>query len=345
MRFLTSRLVFLFSTPQGVIFWAALAGGLVLSLFNPAFFSTATLIDLLRNSLVTAIFALGVMMVLASGGIDVSCTAIGVFALYATVKIVMALGVGVPIGFYFVIAALIGAGLGAINGVLVGGLGLPTLIVTLGTMSVFRGTLLTFIGTVYITSLPREAFNFSRTILVRVENNLGQMVSLPMSFLVLVGVTILVALIMNVTQFGRKIYAIGGDEEAARRIGIRIRSTKFIIYVLAGMIAGLAGITHMTLSRIANPFDLVGMELNVIAAVVLGGARITGGHGTVTGALLGAFVITMINTTLLMAGVPSYWQNVVIGCLILIGTGLPITIERVRTHRTRLRRASKPVNS
>jgi len=334
MRFLSSFV----STPQGVIFLAALAGGLVLSLFNPAFFSVATLIDLLRNSLVTAIFALGVMMVLASGGIDVSCTAIGVFALYATVKIVMALGGGVPIGFYFVIAAAIGAGLGVINGCLVGGLGLPTLIVTLGTMSIFRGLLLTFVGTVYITSLPREAFNFSRTVLVRIENNLGQMVSLPMSFLVLVGVTIFVAIFMNLTRFGRQIYAIGGAEEAAMRIGIRIGVTKFVVYILAGMIAGLAGITHMTLARMANPFDLVGMELNVIAAVVLGGARITGGHGTVTGALLGAFVITMINTTLLMAGVPSYWQNVVIGWLILVGTGLPITIERIRGHRMRLKR-------
>ena len=94
----------------------------------------------------------------------------------------------------------------------------------------------------------------------------------------------------------------------------------------------------MTLSRMANPFDLVGMELNVIAAVVLGGARITGGHGTVTGTLLGVFVITMINTTLLMAGVPSYWQKVVIGCLIVVGTGLPIVIDRLARHRERIAR-------
>ena len=95
----------------------------------------------------------------------------------------------------------------------------------------------------------------------------------------------------------------------------------------------------LELFGIRNIFDLVGMELNVIAAVVLGGARITGGYGTVTGTLLGVFVITMINTTLLMAGVPSYWQKVVIGGLIIVGTGLPIVIERLSRHRERISRS------
>ncbi len=327
------------STPQGVVFLTALAFALVLGFLNPAFLSPATVIDLLRNSLVTGIFALGVMMVLASGGIDVSCTAIGAFAMYASVKIVIGLGLHLPIAVYFALAAVIGAGLGLVNGILVGALGLSTLIVTLGTMSLFRGALLTFLGTVYITAVPRDVISFARSTLVRMENALGQMVSLPMSFFVLVGVGAFVAFVMNFTMFGRKIYAIGGSEEAASRIGIRVGRVKVLIYVLAGAIAGLAGMTHMTLSRMANPFDLVGMELNVIAAVVLGGARITGGHGTVLGTLLGAFVITMINTTLLMAGVPSYWQNVVIGCLIVAGTGLPILIERLGRRRARMRLA------
>ena len=328
----------IFASPQGIVFFVAVLFALVLGLINPAFFTPATLIDLARNGLGTGIFALGVMMVLASGGIDVSHTAIGAFAMYATMKIVLGIDLDLPIIAYFVIAAVIGAGLGLINGVLIGGLGLNTLIVTLGTLSFFRGALLTFLGTTYITSVPREVINFSRTILIRIENAVGQMVSLPASFLVLVAVTIVLAIIMNFTVFGRKVYAIGGSEEAAQRIGIRIKRVKVLIYVIAGAIAGLAGMTHVTLSRMANPFDLVGMELNVIAAVVLGGARITGGHGTVLGTLLGVFVITMINTTLLMAGVPSYWQKFVIGCLIIVGTGLPIVIDRLARHRQRMKR-------
>src|SRR3546814_16822486 len=113
---------------------------------------------------------------------------------------------------------------------------------------------------------------------------------------------------MRSTMFGRKIYAIGGSEESAGRIGIDVRRVKIMIYVIAGAIAGLAGTTHLTLARMANPFDLVGMELNVIAAVVLGGARITGGPGTVAGTHLGVFLIPMIHPSLLMVGVPSYLQ-------------------------------------
>jgi simple sugar transport system permease protein len=325
---------------QGVVLLMALVFALAIGITNPGFLSVATIVDLMRNSLVTGIFALGVMMVLASGGIDVSFTAIGAFAMYTTMTLVLGIDVDVPIVGLFLASALIGAALGLINGLLIGGLGLPTLIVTLGTLSLFRGALLTFVGTTYLTGVPRNVISFARTMIVRMENAVGQLVSLPLSFVVLVGVTIFVAILMNFTMFGRKIYAIGGSEEGARRIGIDVARVKIWIYVIAGAIAGLAGMTHMTLSRMANPFDLVGTELNVIAAVVLGGARITGGHGTVTGALLGALVITMINTSLLSAGVPSYWQRVVVGLLIIIGTGLPILTDRYRAKRERLARAA-----
>jgi simple sugar transport system permease protein len=241
------------SSPQGVVTITAFAFALILALSNPAFFSTATLVDLARNSLVTGIFAIGVVMVLASGGIDVSFTAIGAFAMYATIKLLTVYGINIPIAGIFAIGALIGAALGLINGLLIGGLGLPTLIVTLGTLSLFRGALLTFLGTVYITTVPREIITFSRTVLVRVENAAGQIVSLPFSYLVLVGVALLAAILMNGTMFGRKIYAIGGSEEAATRIGINVPRVKVMIYVISGAIAGLAGITQVTLARMANP--------------------------------------------------------------------------------------------
>ncbi|WP_404862637.1 ABC transporter permease [Georhizobium sp. MAB10] len=330
----------MFMSPQSVVLIAALLFALVVGFINPNFLSLATVIDLLRNSLVTAIFALGVMMVLASGGIDVSFPAIAAFAMYTTMSLVLGVDFDVPIIALFVVSAAIGASLGLVNGILIGGLGLPTLIVTLGTLSLFRGALLTFVGTTYITNVPRNVISFARTMIVRMENAVGQLASLPLSFVVLVGVTAFVAIIMNLTKFGRAIYAIGGSEEGARRIGIKVGRTKVLIYVIVGAIAGLAGMTHMTLSRMANPFDLVGMELNVIAAVVLGGARITGGHGTVTGTLLGALLITMINTSLLSAGVPSYWQRVVVGALIIIGTGLPIVIDRLAKRRERLAQAA-----
>jgi simple sugar transport system permease protein len=106
-------------------------------------------------------------------------------------------------------------------------------------------------------------------------------------------------------------------------VGVNVTLLQYFVYGYVGVLAGLAGIVHASLARVANPFDLVGLELQVIAAVVLGGARLTGGHGTITGTLLGVTLIVLINNSLIMLGVPSTWQNVVIGFLILLGTGVP----------------------
>ncbi len=333
-RFSPARLL---ASPQGVVLLTGLVLAAGIAVLNPVFLSAPNLIDLLRNALVTGIFAIGVMIVLASGGIDVSFTAIGAFALYATAKLLVTTGLHPPIVVIILVAVAIGAALGAVNGLLIGLLRLSTLIVTLGTLSLFRGALLTFLGSNYISSVPREIIAYSRLPLIAFHLGDGRVVSLPMSFLHWVALSLAAALILGFTMFGRKIYAIGGSEDAAERIGIDIRRMKVVIYVLAGGIAGLAGVTHLTLARIANPFDLVGTELNVIAAVVLGGARITGGHGTVSGTIIGVLVITMINTSLLLIGVPSYWERVVVGCLIIFGTGLPVAIERLAERRLRLR--------
>ena len=111
--------------------------------------------------------------------------------------------------------------------------------------------------------------------------------------------------------------------ESARRIGINVRGVQFFIYVYVGVLAGLAGVIHASMARVANPFDLVGLELSVIAAVVLGGARLAGGHGTLTGTILGVALIVLVRNSLIVLGIPATWQSVTIGLLILLGTGLP----------------------
>jgi simple sugar transport system permease protein len=300
-------------------------------------------LQVVHQSLLHAVLNNG--LVLASGGIDVSFTAIAAFSMYATVKIIIMGGFGWPIAVILFMSTLIGAGLGLLNGLLIGGLGLPTLIVTLGTLSLFRGALLTFLGTSYIVDLPSQIVDFSQRNLLLLTNAAGQTASLPVSFLILVAVAALVWFLMNGTMVGRKIYAIGGTEEGARRIGIDIFRVKIWVYVLAGAIAGLAGITHVSLARTANPFDIVGTELNVIAAVVLGGARITGGHGRVSGTILGVFIITIINNSLILVGVPTYWQRGVVGCLILFGTSLPILAAQLRAHLAgRIGRDQRPAD-
>lgn len=306
-----------------------LVGGILLafiivtSLVDPGFLSVATLFDLLRNGLIMSIFAIGVLLVLISGGIDVSFTALAAFAMYATTKTLVMLGVGESIVFAFLMAAAVGLLLGLVNAFFVATLRLPTLIVTLGTLSAFRGALLTFLGSELISNVPRGMRDLSRSVLLRGTTPDGYFYSLPSAVLVLVAVVVLTWAILYRTMLGRNIFAIGGSIESARRIGIPVRRTQYFVFAYVGIISGIAGIVHASLARVANPFDLVGLELSVIAAVVLGGARLSGGTGTITGTLLGVALIVVINNSLITLGIPSTWQNVVIGLLILLGTGVP----------------------
>jgi len=296
---------------------------IVAALSDPNFLSVTTLSDLLRASVVLGILAIGAMLVLISGGIDVSFTAIAVSAMYIATKTALTLWPDMPWPAIFALSILIGAGLGAINGIFIAGFGLPTLIVTLGTLSVFRGFLLTFVGSDRISALPPDMREFSRLVIARGTTPGGDFYNLPWSLAALAGVILLTAFILHKTMLGRSIFALGGSIESARRIGIDVRRVQFFVYVYAGALAGLAGILHGSMGRMADPFSLVGLELSVIAAVVLGGARLVGGYGTITGTLLGVALIVLVQNSLVVVGIPSTWQSVTIGLLILLGTGLP----------------------
>ncbi len=295
----------------------------VATLSDPNFFTVTTLSDLLRASIVLGILAIGCMLVLISGGIDVSFTAVAVSAMYMSTKLSLAFWPEMPWPLIFAASIGFGALLGAINGFFIAILGLPTLIVTLGTLSVFRGFLLTFVGSDRISALPPDMREFSRLMIARGTTEGGSFYSLPWSLAALVVVILLTAFILHKTMLGRSIFALGGSVESARRLGIDVRKTQMFVYVYVGVLAGLAGILHGSMGRMADPFSLVGLELSVIAAVVLGGARLIGGYGTITGTLLGVALIVLVQNSLIVIGIPSTWQAVTIGALILLGTGVP----------------------
>ena len=285
---------------------------------NPNFFQASTLIDIARASVVIGLFALGVFVILAAGGIDVSFTAIAALSMYSVTQVVVTYFPAAPILLVFVAAAVGGGLLGLINGFLVHQLKAPSLIVTIGTQYLFRGFLLTFVGTVWILSLPEQMDSFGKVALFEFASPRGARVILPAFFLILLAAAGLTWWIMNRTLMGRAIFAVGGSLQVAERLGYNLRAIHFFIFSYTGALAGLAGMIHVCSNRLANPFDLVGMEIDVIAAVVLGGARITGGTGTVTGTLLGVLLVVVINNVLIMAGVPSTWQRVVVGAFILV---------------------------
>ena len=227
-----------------------------------------------------------------------------------------------PLWIIFLVAGVIGLGLGMINAFFISRFRLPTLIVTLGTLSMFRGFLLFAIGNKIIREIPPSMPAFARTSLFEVEMAAG-VSRLHPGVIFTILAALLVWFLLDYTMLGRGIYALGGSREAAERAGFNISQIQYFIYGTVGFLAGLAGIIYASLNRQANPQELVGSELNVIAAVVLGGANLTGGRGTVLGALLGVALVVIMNNSLVLIGVPSEWQRVVIGLIILLGTGIP----------------------
>lgn len=301
---------------------------IIVAIANPAFLQPSTLVDIGRASVVMGLFALGVLVILAAGGIDVSFTAIAAFTMYSLTVLVQNYLPGLPIAVILLIATAGGALLGVINGLLVHHLKVPSLIVTIGTQYLFRGFLLSFIGTVWIMSLPPQMGAFGRLPLLQFESANGATITLPFYFLVLPIAAIATWWILNRTLMGRAIFAMGGNANIASRLGYDLKKLHIFIFGYAGALAGLAGIIHVCANRQANPFDLVGTEINVIAAVVLGGAKITGGTGTVLGTILGVLLIVVINSVLVLVGIPSTWQRLVVGVFILLAAAFFVTRQR-----------------
>ena len=311
----------LFGSPNEVfLLIAILVLSLVIGLSNPVFFSIATPFDLVRSSLIEIIFALGLLLVLVSGGIDISFPIVGIFAGYTSVVIMQTYELDTySLWIPLVLAAIVGAILGSINALLIAGFGLPTLIATLGTAGMFRGFLLTYVGSAFLANIPLGLDRFATADLVSVQTSAGTLARLHVLIIPVLILAVAIAFLMRRTMFGRTVFAIGGSEESARRMGMNVRWTKAQLYILVGIISGIAGILFISLQRKADPYDLAGTELEIIAAVVLGGASIMGGYGTVTGTILGVLLINLIKDNLILLGVQGSWQRAAIGLMLLIG--------------------------
>ncbi|OCC06948.1 sugar ABC transporter permease [Labrys sp. WJW] len=291
---------------------------LVVIAANPDFLQMSNIVDILRASVVRGLFAMGVLVVLASGGIDVSFTAIAAFVMYVLTMVVTNWFPGMPMTVILILAALGGAAFGIVNGVLVQKLQAPSLIVTIGTQYVIRSFLLTFIGTALFMNIPSAMDAFGKASLFTHRASNGVVSVLPATVLVLAVAAIVTWYILERTLMGRAIFAIGGNSAIAERLGINLFRVRVFVFAYAGLLAGIAGVIHVSSNRLANPFDLAGMELEIIAAVVLGGARITGGSGSVIGTLLGVLLITLVSNVLIFVGIPSTLQLAIVGIFILI---------------------------
>jgi simple sugar transport system permease protein len=312
-----------------VVLIAVLLLAAVVGAVNPGFFSFFNIFSLLKNSTVIGLFAVGFFLVLVVGGLDVSFAAIGIVAMYGTVKLALAYFPDAPFFLLLGTALLIGAVLGLFNGVLITSFRASSLIVTLGTLNLYRGFLLYFVGTETIRQVPRAITEFNRANVFTVTAGNGARVGLHASVLIFLAVAALIFLFLRYTTFGRSLYAVGGNPVAAQRMGIAVEKVEVFAYSGAGALAGIAGLLSAVTLRLANPQTLVGSELDVIAAAVLGGAAITGGRGSVVGVLLGVLLIVITNNSLIVLGVPATWQKMAIGGLLILAIGMPLLFRRV----------------
>jgi simple sugar transport system permease protein len=317
--------------PEAIVAMVLLATMIGVGLVNPAFWNLDNQFSLLRSNVVIGIMALGVLLVMISGGIDVSFPAFAVAAMYLTVKGMVEFGY-TGVALPFVVAAAIGLLLGAVNAFCVRSFRMIPLIVTLGTASVVRGLLLGVVGTstINISKMPPQLIAFGNTEIIGMTHANGSRYGLTAMVLIYAAVALAVHLVLRYTMIGRSLYAFGGAAEAAARVGFDTRQTLFFAYCTAGALAGFAGLLHSSMIWLANPRDFVGFELDVIAAVVLGGASIFGGKGSVLGTLLGVFMLVMIKNSLIIMRIDATWQQVVVGLVIIVATALTAWRDRRR---------------
>ena len=298
----------------------------VVQMKSGSFFAMTNFVNILNNITITGIFALGMLPVILTGGIDVSFAAIVALSTYVGVSLLGKLNIAngtANVLIMFAFSIVLSVLLASINGVLIGYIRLPPLVITLGMMNVTYGFLMGVLDATAQNRLPAGFNEFGTTYLLTVENEVtGRSASLPYSFLIMVVLTILTALFLRYTMLGRGIYAVGGNEKAAQKIGYDVKRIKFFAYCFMGFMASIAAVIKICNIRYNVPENLVGSEMDVIAAVVLGGTSLSGGKGSVFGTILGVYLITLVNGTLNFLGVPSYWQTFFTGTVIVVGTAI-----------------------
>ena len=286
---------------------------------NASFLSLSTLFALLRSSAGTAILSMGVLMVMISGGIDVSFPAIAIFGGYASLRACMAFGI-TNMFVTFLISISIGIVLGIGNALLINLLKLEPFIITLSTASVYFGLMTILIGTknVGASLLPPQFRTLSSMKLITTSNEYGCTIGLSV-FIIPVAICIFLTwFILRKTLIGKGIFAMGCNNEAARRAGFNVNLLRIFIFGFAGFLSGVMGVIYIAGTNSVNPVSLVGTEMSVIACVVIGGAAPSGGYGTIFGTILGVILYYLFNQTLVYLGLSASWQEFFMGIILLI---------------------------
>ncbi|MGV8987971.1 MAG: ABC transporter permease [Cypionkella sp.] len=302
------------------VFIAVVVAGLALSFATDSFATSKNLYNITRNVTFVAIIALGMTLVIITGGIDLSVGS--VLCLCSMVlAVVMHAGYSIEVGIAAsVVTALV---VGAINGVLIAYIGLPPFVVTLGMLSIARSLAMVASGNTVVFEFGPD----HDTLLALGGGAWFFGIANPVMYTIVLG--LLTGFVLRWTQFGRHVFAIGGNEHAATLTGVPVKMIKVAVYMISSLSAGIAGIVQTGWLGAVTTNIGAGMELQVIAAAVIGGANLQGGGGTALGAIIGAMLIEVIRNSLGLLGINAFWQGTFIGGAILFA----VMFDRLANYR------------
>jgi ribose transport system permease protein len=276
---------------------------------------------ILTQTVIVAIAALGMTLIIVSGGIDLSVGSVVAFT--SVVGAVLSVRDAPPAA---VIALTVAAGalIGFLNGAIIAGLRMMPFIVTLGMMGIARGLAKWLAGNQAV-NCPDSPINE-----IMALHQPGSLLPLPIGVWIAIVLALLMVVVLRQTVFGRHVFAIGSNEATARLCGIRVQTTKILIYALAGGFFGLAGLMQLSRLTQGDPTVAIGLELDVIAAVVIGGASLSGGSGSILGSMIGALIMAVLRNGSNQMGWPNYMQEIIIGVVIIIA----VAVDRLRQRRS-----------
>ena len=291
---------------------------------NGSLFEPTQVVTILRAMVVDGMFALCCLVVMVSGGFDMSFPAIAALAYSLATTICLNNGwcQTSPIAA-FALSVIFGAILGMFNGWIIANFKLNTMLVTLGTQTFFTGLSMGLLQLKEITStLPQALKDFGKSYLFEVTDSAGLKSTMTTMFLFYIALIIITSFVLNKTMFGRALYA-------AERAGYNVKRTKFVLYTVVGAVAGFTGMIRVCMASQSIPKAMVNKEFTIIPAVILGGASIFGGEGTVFGTVTAISIITLVNNSLLLVGIDSYWKDFFNGLIILVG----VTVSALQAMR------------
>lgn len=320
MRFMPKAL----DMTEGVLLGIIVLLVALFSALSPYFFSASNATDLLESYAVTTVLAAGVFVVLVSGGIDISFAAIASAAQYAAAYV--ATEYGVPALPTILVACGVGVAFGVVNALLVHYLRVVSIIITIATAGIFLSLLITVSGGSEIYNLP--AWWTERVVFFRWEAGERDVARITLPIVVMLSVLVLTHVIMRHTKIGREVYAYGGNAESAVRTGVKPLQLHMFVYGYLGLLSGIAGLLQAHRVAQALPTAMIGIELNVVAVAVLGGASLIGGVGTMLGVALGVLLLAILQNGLNLIGVNYNFFQVVIGVVILVSISATALAEK-----------------